>query len=168
MGLPTDQQSIENAILATKGVRWPLMIDPQGQANRWIKNMENSRNRLKVVQLNDPDFLRVLQLAVRVGNSVLLEHIGEQLPAILEPILLKQTYLKAAQELIFLGDIEIPYHPNFRYGKKQRYILFLFRRSYFKLILLSNLDPFSIYLDYILLRNYPIPIISQKYLFGPA
>ena len=28
-GLPTDTVSIENGILATKGQRWPLMIDPQ-------------------------------------------------------------------------------------------------------------------------------------------
>ena len=24
----------------TRGTRWPLMIDPQEQANKWVKNME--------------------------------------------------------------------------------------------------------------------------------
>lgn len=37
--LPTDQVSTENGILATKAERWSLCIDPQQQANKWIKNM---------------------------------------------------------------------------------------------------------------------------------
>ena len=37
--LPSDAVSIDNGILATKTTRWPLMIDPQNQANTWIKKM---------------------------------------------------------------------------------------------------------------------------------
>ena len=46
-GLPTDEFSIDNAIILAKSRRWPLMIDPQGQANKWIKNMEKS-NKLGI------------------------------------------------------------------------------------------------------------------------
>ena len=38
-GLPSDDVSIDNGILAAKTSRWPLMIDPEGQANKWIKKM---------------------------------------------------------------------------------------------------------------------------------
>jgi dynein heavy chain len=38
-GLPSDAFSIENAIITFKTSRWPLYIDPQGQANKWIKTM---------------------------------------------------------------------------------------------------------------------------------
>lgn len=37
--LPNDSFSIDNAIMLKKSSRWPLMIDPQIQANTWIKNM---------------------------------------------------------------------------------------------------------------------------------
>jgi dynein heavy chain len=36
--LPSDAQSVDNAVLATQGRRWPLAIDPQGQAERWIRS----------------------------------------------------------------------------------------------------------------------------------
>lgn len=46
-GLPNDAFSIDNAIIMKSGRRWPLLIDPQGQANKWIKNLEKD-NRLQV------------------------------------------------------------------------------------------------------------------------
>lgn len=50
--------------------RWPLMIDPQGQANRWIKNMEKPNN-LSVVRMTQADLGRVLENAVQFGQPVI-------------------------------------------------------------------------------------------------
>jgi hypothetical protein len=47
-------------IIVTKARRWPLMIDPQGQANRWIRNMEKEVG-LDVVKPLDKDLLRSLE-----------------------------------------------------------------------------------------------------------
>ena len=38
--LPDDQNSIENAIFLKYSLKWPLIIDPQNQVVRWIKEME--------------------------------------------------------------------------------------------------------------------------------
>ena len=62
LGLPVDDYSAENGILATRGKRWPLCIDPQAQANKWIKNME-SRAGLRAIKAGEASLLRVLEAA---------------------------------------------------------------------------------------------------------
>ncbi|KAI8619311.1 dynein heavy chain and region D6 of dynein motor-domain-containing protein [Chytriomyces sp. MP71] len=111
-GLPADQLSTENGILVTRGRRWPLMIDPQGQANRWIRTMEGTN--LKVIKLNDPKFLRSLENAVRTGQAILMEDVGEQLDPAIEPLLLKQTVRQGGRLLMKLGDSVVEYDRNFK------------------------------------------------------
>lgn len=43
-GLPRDAVSVENAVLLTRGRRWPLMIDPQEQVNHGVYYMGISHN----------------------------------------------------------------------------------------------------------------------------
>ncbi|XP_004388305.1 dynein axonemal heavy chain 6 [Trichechus manatus latirostris] len=113
-GLPRDLISTENGILVTQGRRWPLMIDPQDQANRWIRNKE-SRSGLKIIKLTDSNFLRTLENSIRLGLPVLLEELKETLDPALEPILLKQTFFSGGRFLIRLGDSDIDYDKNFRF-----------------------------------------------------
>lgn len=49
-GLPSDRMSIENATILTLCERWPLMIDPQQQGIKWIKNKYGAN--LKVTHLD--------------------------------------------------------------------------------------------------------------------
>ena len=37
-GLPADRMSTENAAILLSCERWPLMVDPQLQGIKWIKN----------------------------------------------------------------------------------------------------------------------------------
>lgn len=60
-GLPRDEISIENAIISTQGGRWPLMIDPQEQANRWVRSME-AANELRIIKLTDANMMRILEI----------------------------------------------------------------------------------------------------------
>ena len=117
-GLPSDMLSTENAIILAKTSKWPLMIDPQGQANAWIKNMEgkdtSGRAPLVVCKVSDPKYSQALETAIRLGASCLLENVQEDLDPLLEPVLLKQTYLAGSSLMIKLGENAIPYDDRFK------------------------------------------------------
>ena len=121
--MPSDSVSIENGIIVAKARRWPLMIDPQGQANKWVKNMNKeyrdaegeTAGGIDVIKLSDKDYLRTLANGIRFGRAVLLENVGETLDAALEPLLQKQTFKQGGGEVIKMGDDIIPYHPDFRF-----------------------------------------------------
>lgn len=90
-GLPMDSFSIDNAIIMDGSQRWSLLIDPQGQAHRWIKTMERS-NDITVIRLSNPSYMKLIEVAIEVGKPVLIENVAEDLDPPLDPILLKQVY----------------------------------------------------------------------------
>lgn len=112
-GLPTDPTSTDNAILVTRGERWPLMIDPQGQANKWIKKTHGSA-RLEVTKMTNANLLRSLETCIRNGKGLLIEDIDENLEPSLEPVLQKAIYKQGGRLLIRLGDSDVDYDPSFK------------------------------------------------------
>ncbi|KAJ3328189.1 Dynein heavy chain 7, axonemal [Blyttiomyces sp. JEL0837] len=113
-GLPNDSFSRDNGIISSKTRRWPLFIDPQGQANKWIKNMEK-QNKLAIIKLSDADYVRTLENAIQFGTPVLMENIGEEMDSVLEPLLTKQTFKQSGVLCIRLGESIIEYSPDFKF-----------------------------------------------------
>ena len=73
-GLPADNFSVENGIIMTSTKRWPLMIDPQGQANRFIK-LSQAKAQVKTCKASDSAkrVQQTLEMCLRLGNTMLLE-----------------------------------------------------------------------------------------------
>ena len=113
-GLPADDLSLDNGIMVDNSKRWPLIIDPQGQANRWIKNLGRDSN-IQVTKLTEANFMRTLENSIKFGQPVLLENVEEQLDPSLEPILLKQIFQRGTQKMLKLGDQDVPYNEAFKF-----------------------------------------------------
>lgn len=111
-GLPTDATSIDSGILVKRGGRFPLAIDPQEQAKRWIK--AEYKSKLVVTRAGNKDMLKAVENACKNGLPLLIEDIGESLDASLDPILLKQTFVKGGLTYVRLGDSEVEFDPKFR------------------------------------------------------
>ena len=119
--LPTDETSTENAIIVNMSApprRWPLLIDPQGQATKWITNKAKQERSLRVVRQTDNNYLRSIEMAIRSGSTVLLDDVGETLDPALEPLLQRQIFTSAEgggpQIILSAQQGAIPYDPNFR------------------------------------------------------
>ncbi|XP_050428284.1 dynein axonemal heavy chain 3-like [Adelges cooleyi] len=113
-GLPADNFSVENAIILCNATRWPLMIDPQGQANKWIKNMEKENN-LNVIKLSSANCITILQLAIERGLPVLLENVLEQIDATFDPVLLRNVYTQGGVQYLKFGENLLQYNNSFRF-----------------------------------------------------
>eukprot|EP00494_Astrolonche_serrata_P001508 UN01514 len=88
-GLPSDELSIQNGILTTRASRFPLCIDPQMQAIKWIKERE-SENKLNIRTFNDGDFIKILELSIQYGNPFLFEAVDEEIDPIINNVLEKR------------------------------------------------------------------------------
>ncbi|KAJ1516963.1 Dynein heavy chain 2, axonemal [Coelomomyces lativittatus] len=112
-GLPTDNFSLENGIIVTRGRRWPLLIDPQAQANNWLKNMEEKRG-LKILDPKQSDLLRILENNIQYGVPVLIHAISDVIDPSLDPLLTKSVIKKQGRLIIRLGEKEVDFNPDFR------------------------------------------------------
>mmetsp|Transcript_1422 Transcript_1422/g.4304 ORF Transcript_1422/g.4304 Transcript_1422/m.4304 type:complete len:1452 (+) Transcript_1422:2-4357(+) len=112
-GLPADAVSINNGMLVVRGKRWPLMIDPQAQGNKWIKKKEGKE--LKAIKMSNPKMLLILEGCIRTGAPLLMEDVEETLDPALEPVLLKAFFENNGRLQIKLGDSDVDYDKAFNF-----------------------------------------------------
>ncbi|XP_021937393.1 dynein beta chain, ciliary isoform X2 [Zootermopsis nevadensis] len=109
-GLPSDRMSTENATILSNSDRWPLMIDPQLQGVKWIK--QKYSDALKVIRLGQRGYLDVIEQSITTGATVLLENIEENVDPVLDPLLGRNLIKKG--KAIKIGDKEVEYNSNFQ------------------------------------------------------
>eukprot|EP00814_Leptocylindrus_danicus_P009510 CAMPEP_0116004988 /NCGR_PEP_ID=MMETSP0321-20121206/911_1 /TAXON_ID=163516 /ORGANISM="Leptocylindrus danicus var. danicus, Strain B650" /LENGTH=4605 /DNA_ID=CAMNT_0003473357 /DNA_START=128 /DNA_END=13942 /DNA_ORIENTATION=- len=116
-GLPTDFLSTQNGILVTKSTRFPLLIDPQGQALSWIKNKEAERlpswNGQSLVELSDPKLKDKLEFCMSDGKSMVITGVEDEIDPMLDPVMEKQIIRKGKRMFINVSDKLMDYDDKF-------------------------------------------------------
>ncbi|KAL9651368.1 hypothetical protein ABK040_001318 [Willaertia magna] len=111
-GLPTDNHSIQNAIMVTKASKWPLLVDPQGQGLSWLKKKYEKEN-LRVARLTDKYFRTVLEEAISNGYPLIIENVEEEIDPMLDPLLEKSFVMTGKQKQVIIQDKAIDYDDKF-------------------------------------------------------
>ena len=109
--LPVDDLATENAIMLKRFNRYPLLIDPSGQATGFLMRQYADRKILRTSFLDDA-FLKHLESALRFGNALLVEDV-ENLDPILNSVLNREITKTGGRVMINLGDKAIDYSPSF-------------------------------------------------------
>ncbi|EJK46835.1 hypothetical protein THAOC_34479 [Thalassiosira oceanica] len=117
-GLPTDPLSTQNGILVTSSARFPLLVDPQGQALSWIKNKERDHlptwNGQNVVELSDPKLKDKLEYCMGDGKSLVIVGVEDEIDPMLDPVLEKEITKKGSRLYVSVSDKMMDYDPNFK------------------------------------------------------
>lgn len=113
-GLALDRQTIENGIISTTTHRWPLMIDPQLQANKWLK-INTKKQILVCVKSSMKDFLKLLSNAMRVGKPLLIEDAEDIIDSGLDSLLQRAVVEKESGiKLVRVDNKDLEYDDNFK------------------------------------------------------
>ncbi|CDJ35908.1 Dynein heavy chain axonemal, related [Eimeria mitis] len=115
-GLPADELSVENAIIVTRSDRYPLLVDPQGQAHNWIKKKEEKSmkgSRQCITTATDPRFKDKVEFCLSEGLPILIENLGDNVPEVLDPILEKQFVKKGKRLYVTFMDQQVEYNSGF-------------------------------------------------------
>ncbi|XP_016335882.1 cytoplasmic dynein 1 heavy chain 1 [Sinocyclocheilus anshuiensis] len=109
--LPADDLCTENAIMLKRFNRYPLIIDPSGQATEFILNEYKDKKITRTSFLDDA-FRKNLESALRFGNPLLVQDV-ESYDPILNPVLNREVRRTGGRVLITLGDQDIDLSPSF-------------------------------------------------------
>jgi dynein heavy chain 1 len=102
---------VENAIIMQRFNRYPLVIDPAGQASTYLTNQFKDR-KISSTSFLDASFMKVLASALRFGTPLLVQDV-ENIDPILNPVLNKEFHKTGGRVLIRLGDEDIDFSPSF-------------------------------------------------------
>ena len=113
-GLPQDSLSIQNGIMVTRSSRFPLLIDPQGQAFAWIKTREaDNVPPWEATTLSDPRLKAKLEFCMQDGKSLVIVQVEEDIDPMLDPVMEKQFIVKNRKKFINVSDKMMDYHDDF-------------------------------------------------------
>ncbi|KAL2095874.1 hypothetical protein ACEWY4_008022 [Coilia grayii] len=111
-GLPSDDLSMENALVILQSCACPFLIDPSSRATEWLRT-HLKQHRLEVINQQDSNFMTSLELAVRFGKTLIIQEVDGVEP-VLYPLLRRDLIAQGPRYVVQIGEKVIDYNEDFR------------------------------------------------------
>lgn len=111
-GLPSDELSMENAMVILQSEQCPFLVDPSQRATEWLK-CHLKESRLEVINQQDSNFTTALELAVRFGKTLIIQEVDGVEPLLI-PLLRRDLTSQGPRFVVQLGDKSIDYNESFK------------------------------------------------------
>ncbi|CUG86718.1 Hypothetical protein, putative [Bodo saltans] len=109
--LPQDNLCIENAIIMERFQRYPLIVDPSGQAVEFLLKYLQPKKIAKT-SFVEKGFMKQLENAVRFGYPILVQDV-ENIDPVLNPLLNQEVRRVGGRSLVRLGAQDVDMSPSF-------------------------------------------------------
>jgi dynein heavy chain 1 len=117
--LPSDSLCLENAVMLDRHTRFPLIIDPSGQALVFIQNQYKKRGIITTryylyidSSFRDTSYVKLLESAIRFGNPIILQDV-EMYDPIIKNVLDQQVRRIGGRCIVRLGTKDVDFSPSF-------------------------------------------------------
>ncbi|WFD42051.1 hypothetical protein MPSI1_000688 [Malassezia psittaci] len=111
-GLPNDGLAMDNAVIMEYCTRYPLIIDPTGEAIEYVQR-RHSAQKIAIASCRDVGCIKVLESALRFGTPLLL-YDAEHFDPVLLPILKQERRRTGGRILVRVGKQDVDCAPSFR------------------------------------------------------
>lgn len=117
-GLPSDYVSQCSGLFAIYANKWAMLIDPQQQANKWLKAIHGSSESFIVVKSDMPEkkFNDIFKTALSNGYTLLLEDCEETLNSSLDTVISRAWFVNQLDQRVLINFNEelVSFHENFK------------------------------------------------------
>ena len=100
--LPNDELCSQNAIIMKRHNRYPLIIDPSGQALTYVLSYFASK-KIEKSSFDENNFIKILEKCLRFGLPILVQNV-ERIEPLMNSILNKEVVRQGGRVLVRVGD----------------------------------------------------------------
>ena len=109
--LPDDDLCTQNAIILKRHNRYPLIIDPSGQAIEFVLSFYKEK-KIEKSDLNEKNFFKKLQKCLRFGFPIIIRNV-EKMDPMMNSLLNKEVIRKDGRNMVVIGKEETDFNSNF-------------------------------------------------------